>query len=433
MIIPELLAPAGDLEKLKYAVIYGADAVYFGGHVGSLRTGAGNLSVPEIDEGVKYCHEHGVKAYLAVNILAHDSDFEALRTFLRKLVSIPVDAFIVSDPGVLSLIKEIIPGLATKNEQGATTESGPAIHISTQASVTNSATARFWYEQGAKRIVLARELSLAEIITLKSEIPDDLEIETFVHGAMCISYSGRCLLSNAMIGRDANRGDCAHPCRYSYSLMEEKRPEEYMNIEEDARGTYIFNSKDLCMIDHIDDLVNAGISSFKIEGRVKSIYYLSTVIRAYRDAIDTYRKSIENAGEFNDDVREFIPNPLWAEELTKVSNRSYTTGFFYGKPNSDAQNYESSGYSRDYTFVGTVLEFDSEKMVALVEQRNKFSVGEEIEIFGPGNFGYEPFVLKNMTDEKGNEIESAPHAQQHVYIEMPFYVAPHSLLRKQLK
>ena len=402
----ELLAPAGDLEKLKIAVLYGADAVYFGGELFSLRSGAGNLTIDEIKEGVAFAHERGAKAYMAMNIYAHNEDIEPLREYLAKIKDIDIDAFIVSDPGVIMLIREAIPDAE--------------IHLSTQANMTNVVTAKFWQQQGVKRIVLARELTFKEITQLHQEMPD-LDIEAFVHGAMCISYSGRCLLSNFMIERDANRGACAHPCRWKYSLVEEQRPGEYFPVEEDGRGTYILNSRDLCMIEHIPQLIEAGIGSAKIEGRMKSIFYVATIVSAYRRAIDAYYADPENY-EFD---------PQWMAELKKVSHREFTTGFYFDKPTNKDQNYQTSAYTRDYSFVGLVKSYDEATGYAIVEQRNKMSIGEEIEVFGPYTDFYKQTLTEMYDYETGEPVESAPHPQQVLKIKMDKPVKPDFMLRKK--
>lgn len=403
----ELLAPAGDLEKLKIAVIYGADAVYFGGEFFSLRAGAGNLNIDEIREGVAFAHEHGAKAYMTLNIFAHNDDIEPLCAYLEKIKEIPIDAFIISDPGVIMLVREIIPQAE--------------IHLSTQANMTNYVTAKFWEAQGVKRIVIARELTFSEIKKLRKEMPESMELEAFVHGAMCISYSGRCLLSNFMIERDANRGMCAHPCRWKYTLMEEKRPGEYFPIEEDDRGTYILNSRDLCMIEHIPELAEAGIMSAKIEGRMKSIFYVATIVSAYRRAIDEYYRDPEN----------YKFNPEWLSELKKVSHREFTTGFYFDKPTNKDQNYQTSAYTRDYSFTGLVRSYDHKTGYAVVEQRNKMSIGEEIEVFGPNTDFYKQTLTEMYDLETGEPIESAPHPQQMLKIKLDKPAAPDFMLRKR--
>lgn len=404
----ELLAPAGDLEKLKIAVDYGADAVYFGGEMFSLRAGAGNLTIEEIEEGVAYAHDKGVKCHMTFNIFAHNEDIDPLREYLNAIKHIPVDAYIVSDPGVITLIKEIIPEAE--------------LHLSTQANMTNYVTANFWHKQGVKRLVLARELTFGEIREIKSKIPETMELESFVHGAMCISYSGRCLLSNFMIDRDANRGQCAHPCRWKYKLVEEQRPGEYYPVEEDSRGTYILNSKDLCMLENIPDIINAGISSAKIEGRMKSVFYVATIVSAYRRAIDAYYADPENY-EFD---------PAWMTELKKVSRREFTTGFYYDKPTNEDQNYQTSAYTRDYSFIGMVKSYDPETKMAIVEQRNKMVVGDEIEVFGPDRDFFTQ-KLEILLNEEGEPIESAPHPQQILQIKMDQPVAEKYILRKRKK
>ena len=402
----ELLAPAGDLEKFKIACIYGADAVYFGGEMFSLRSGAGNLTIEEIKEGLDFAHERGVKGLMAMNIFAHNEDIEPLREYLQKLKDLPIDGFIVSDPAVMVLIKEAIPDAE--------------LHLSTQANMTNLETAKFWVKNGMKRLVLARELTIKEIREIRDALPEEVELEAFIHGAMCISYSGRCLLSNFMIERDANRGQCAHPCRWKYALVEEQRPGQYYPIEEDERGTYILNSRDLCMIEHIPELAEAGVYSLKIEGRMKSIFYVATIVSAYRRAIDAYEKDPEG----------YRFDPKWMEELRKVSHREFTTGFYFNKPTGKDQNYLTSAYTRDYSFVGLVQSYDEKTGYAIVEQRNKMSIGEEIEIFGPGQ---DFFVQKltEMYDEEGNPVESAPHPQQILKIKMEQPVAENFMLRKK--
>ncbi len=404
----ELLAPAGDLEKLKIAVEYGADAVYFGGEMFSLRARAGNLTIDEIREGVEYAHSRNVKCHMTLNIFAHNEDIAPLREYLTQIRDIPVDAFIVSDPGVISIIKEVIPDAE--------------LHLSTQANMTNYATANFWYAQGVKRLVLARELTFEEIREIRENIPEDMELEAFIHGAMCISYSGRCLLSNFMINRDANRGQCAHPCRWKYQLMEEKRPGEYYPMEEDSRGTYIMNSKDLCMLEHIPQIAQAGISSVKIEGRMKSVFYVATIVSAYRRAIDAYLA----------DPQGYEYNPEWMSELKKASHREFTTGFYFNKPTDEDQNYQTSDYTRDYSFIGMVRSYDPQTQMAVVEQRNKMVLGDEIEVFGPGT----PFFTQKLTvllNEDDEPIESAPHPQQILHIKMDHPAAPNFILRKLKK
>lgn len=402
----ELLAPAGDLEKLRAAVDYGADAVYFGGELYSLRAGAGNFSYEEMKEGIAYAHARNVRCYLTINIFAHNADIEPLEAYLNKIKELEIDAFIVSDPGIIYMIKEIMPDAE--------------IHLSTQANMTNYKTAEFWMKQGVKRIVLARELTFDEIHELREKLPPEMEFEAFVQGAMCISYSGRCLLSNFMIERDANRGACAHPCRWKYALVEEQRPGEYYPIEEDERGTYILNSRDLCMIDHIPELVEGGIASAKIEGRMKSAFYVATVVGAYRRAIDAYYEDPENY-QFKEE---------WLTELKKVSHREFTTGFYFNQPTNKDQNYLTSAYTREYTFIGVVKSYDPQTQMAIVEQRNKMTVGEEIEVFGP-HTDFFTQKLEVLLNEDGEPMESAPHPQQLLQIKMEQPVKENFLLRKR--
>ncbi|MGO1469648.1 MAG: peptidase U32 family protein [Tissierella sp.] len=401
----ELLAPAGDLDKLKMAIIYGADAVYLGGESFGLRKSSKNFSLEDIKKGVEYAHSKDKKVYITLNIVPHDEDLEGLEKYVKYLKSINVDAVIVSDPGMFSVIKRTVPDLP--------------IHISTQASVTNYETIMFWYSLGVRRIVLARELSFEEIRSITNRIPEDLEIEAFVHGSMCMSYSGRCLMSNYMADRDANRGDCAQPCRYKYHVVEEKRPGEYFPIIEDDGGTFIFNSKDLCMIEYMDELIKAGINSFKIEGRSKSAYYVSTVIRAYRIALDEYLKDSEN----------YKYDKKWLEELQKVSHRDFTTGFYFGKT-EDAQVYSTSSYVRGFDFIGMVLDYEPSTKVATIEQRNRIFVGDEIEIFGPKK-EYFTQTIEKMWNDKGEEIDVAPHAQQIITLKVKEDIDKYYLIRKR--
>lgn len=405
----ELLAPAGDLEKLKIAIEYGADAVYFGGQMFSLRAGAGGFTKEDMIEGLEFVHERGKKCYMTLNIFAHNEDIKPLTEYLHSIKELPIDAFLISDPGIMALIKDIIPNAE--------------IHLSTQANMTNYATANFWYNMGLKRLVLARELSLAEIEELMKNIPEDLEIEAFVHGAMCISYSGRCLLSNFMADRDSNRGRCAHPCRWKYALQEEKRPGEYYPIEEDERGTYIMNSKDLCMIEHIEDLAKSNIASAKIEGRNKSIFYLAIVIGAYRRAIDAYYE-----GRYDDAEKEQC-----LIELSKASHREFTTGFYYEKADEDAQNYKSSSYVREYSFVGMIKGYDEETSMAIVEQRNKMLIGDTVEIFGPDCRAFEQTITEMYDLETGEALKSAPHPQQMLKIKVDRPVKVNYMMRKETK
>ena len=405
----ELLAPAGDLEKLKIAIEYGADAVYFGGQMFSLRAGAGGFTKEDMIEGLEFAHKRGKKCYMTLNIFAHNEDIKPLTEYLHSIKELPIDAFLISDPGIMALIKDIIPNAE--------------IHLSTQANMTNYATANFWYNMGLKRLVLARELSLVEIEELMKNIPEDLEIEAFVHGAMCISYSGRCLLSNFMADRDSNRGRCAHPCRWKYALQEEKRPGEYYPIEEDERGTYIMNSKDLCMIEHIEDLAKSNIASAKIEGRNKSIFYLAIVIGAYRRAIDAYYE-----GRYDDAEKE-----QYLIELSKASHREFTTGFYYEKADEDAQNYKSSSYVREYSFVGMIKGYDEETSMAIVEQRNKMLIGDTVEIFGPDCRAFEQIITEMYDLETGEALKSAPHPQQMLKIKVDRPVKVNYMMRKETK
>lgn len=390
---PELLIPASSLEVLKIAVMYGADAVYIGGEAFGLRAKAKNFSMDEIREGIAFAHEHNVKVYITANILAHNGDLEGVRAYFEELKEIRPDALIIADPGVFEIAKEVCPDIER--------------HISTQANNTNYATYNFWHALGAKRVVSARELSMAEIKEIRAHIPDDLEIETFVHGAMCISYSGRCLLSNYFTGRDANQGACTHPCRWKYSIVEETRPNEYMPVYENERGTYIFNSKDLCMIGHIPDLFDAGIDSFKIEGRMKTALYVATVARTYRKAIDDYMESPE--------LYE-AHMPWYLDQISNCTYRQFTTGFFYGKPSEEAQIYDNNTYLKEYTYLGIVGETNEEGLYR-IEQRNKFSVGEEIEVMKPDGQNL-TVTVKRIVDEEGNEMESAPHPKQVLYIDL---------------
>ncbi|MCP2239345.1 peptidase U32 family protein [Thermoanaerobacterium thermosaccharolyticum] len=400
----ELLSPAGDIERVKIAVNYGADAVYFGGNNYGLRASVG-FSLDEIKYAVEYIKKHNKKAYLTVNIFPHNEDLEGLPEYIYEVSKTGIDAVIISDPGVFSIIKEVAPKLE--------------IHISTQANNVNYRSAIFWHDLGAKRIVLARELSLEEIKGIREKTPDDLELEVFVHGAMCISYSGRCLLSNYLTGRDANKGECTHPCRWKYYLVEEKRPGQYMSIEEDDRGTYIMNSKDLCMIKYIPDIIKAGATSLKIEGRNKSSYYVAVVTKAYRKAIDDYL-------EFGD---KYVFDESLLEELGKASNRDFTTGFYFGKPGAESHNYGTSSYIRNYNIVGMVLDYDEENGFAIVEQRNRFFLGDEVEIIGPHDMFTE--VINRMYDADGNEIDVAPHPQMIVKIPFKRKVEKYYILRKK--
>ncbi|MCD7778126.1 MAG: U32 family peptidase [Clostridiales bacterium] len=402
---PELLAPAGDLEKLKIVINYGADAVYMGGESYGLRAKAKNFSLEEMAEGIKYAHEHGAKAYITANIFAHNEDLEGMREYFKALEKIGADAVLVADPGVFSVVREAAPSLP--------------VHISTQANNTNYMTAEFWKSLGASRIVAARELLAAEIKDITSKT--DVEVEAFVHGAMCISYSGRCLLSAYFTGREANKGACTHPCRWKYYITEATREGEYMPVNEDDRGTYIFNSKDLCMIEHIPELVESGIVSFKIEGRIKTAYYGAVVVKAYREAIDDY---------FTDKALYESKKEYYLDELKKASYRGFTTGFYFGKPDKEGQVYTNSAYIKDYDFVGVVREYDSESGIALIEQRNKFSVGDEVEFLRAGAENFK-IKIENIVDLEGYSRESAPHAQELVKIKTGREVRPMDIMRKE--
>ncbi len=403
---PELLAPGGSLEKLKTAIDYGADAVYIGGEAYSLRVAAENFSLEEMIEGVKYAHDRGKKVYLTANILPHNRDIDDFENFVLGIKDIGFDAVLVADLGMFDILQKTAPELP--------------IHISTQANNVNYRSATKWYEMGAKRVVLAREMSLAEIEEIRAKTPPELEIEAFVHGAMCISYSGRCLLSNYMTARDANQGACAHPCRWNYSLVEETRPGEYMPIFENERGTFIFNSKDLCMIAHIPELVKSGISSFKLEGRVKTAYYLATVVKAYREEIDRY---FENPERYVFDEKQLA-------ELCKVSHRPYYTGFYFGKPDKNAQVYTDSSYIRDYDLVGMVTDYDEENKMLTITQRNRFFAGDEVEIIEPKK-PFTTLVVENLQDENGEPIEVANHAEMTVKFHSQDKIAVGAMVRKR--
>lgn len=402
---PELLVPASSLEVLKIAVIFGADAVYIGGEAFGLRAKAKNFSKEDMREGIAFAHEHGVKVYVTVNILAHNEDLEGVREYLYELKELKPDGLIIADPGIFTYAKEICPEIER--------------HISTQANNTNYETYRFWYELGAKRVVTARELSLEEIRGIRAHIPEDMEIETFVHGAMCISYSGRCLLSNYLVGRDANRGACTHPCRWKYSIVEEKRPGEYMPVFENERGTYIFNSKDLCMIEHMDDVLTSGIDSLKIEGRMKTALYVATVARTYRKAIDDYMESPE----------KYKANLDWyKEQISNCTYRQFTTGFFYGKPDENTQIYDNNTYVKEYTYLGFAEDIDERGFVQIT-QRNKFVTGETIEVMKPNGENI-PVTVKAIYDEDGNQVESAPHPQQKLFVDLGIKMEVYDLLRR---
>ena len=402
----ELLIPASNLEVLKVAVMYGADAVYIGGEAFGLRAKAKNFSLEDMKEGIEFAHARGCKVYVTANILAHNYDLEGAREYFQELKQIGPDALIISDPGMFTIAKEVWPEVD--------------IHISTQANNTNYLTYQFWWKQGAKRVVSARELSLKEIRQIRDNIPDEMEIESFMHGAMCISYSGRCLLSSFMAGRDANRGECTHPCRWKYSVVEEQRPGQYMPVYENERGTYIFNSKDLCMIEHIPEMLDAGIDSFKIEGRMKTALYVATVARTYGLAIDEYLKDPEL-------YRSRIP--FYKSEISKCTYRQYTTGFFFGKPDENTQIYDTNTYVKEYTYLGVVGETNSSGLYG-IEQRNKFSVGEEIEVMKPDGENI-TVTVKRITDETGKDMESAPHPKQKLFIDLGIKLDEYDILRRR--
>lgn len=402
----ELLIPASSLEVLKIAVIFGADAVYIGGEAFGLRAKAKNFSIEDMKEGVKFAHERNVKVYVTANILAHNYDLEGARAYFEELKEVGPDALIISDPGIFTIAKEVLPDID--------------IHISTQANNTNYMTYNFWWNQGAKRVVSARELSLEEIKEIRAHIPDEMEIETFMHGAMCISYSGRCLLSSFLTGRDANRGACTHPCRWKYAVVEENRPGQYMPVYENERGTYIFNSKDLCMIEHIPEMVSSGIDSFKIEGRMKTALYVATVARTYRLAIDDF---IEDPEKYKARI------PFYKSEISKCTYRQYTTGFFFGKPDENTQIYDSNTYIREYTYLGIVGD-TNEQGLYHIEQRNKFSVGETIEVMKPDGQNIE-VTVKRIVDENGKDMDSCPHPKQNLYIDLGIQLDKYDILRRQ--
>lgn len=403
---PELLAPAGNLEKLKMALLYGADAVYLGGKAFGLRAFGGNFDEEELKEGVAFAHALKKKVYVTVNIFPHNSDLPALPAYLKRLDELGVDAVLVADIGVFMMARQVAPHLE--------------VHISTQANNTNWAAVNAWKDLGAARVVLAREMSLAEITEIREKC--SVELEMFVHGAMCISYSGRCLMSNYFTGRDANRGSCAQPCRWKYNLVEEKRPGEYFPVEEDERGTYIFNSKDMCLLPHIGEVIESGVDSLKIEGRMKSVHYAASVVKAYREAIDSYCENPEG----------FKVQASWIEELEKVSHRAYTTGFYFNKPTEDDQIYGDSSYLQTSDFIGLVYSYDEKTGYATVEQRNNMKCGQEIEVFQPEGKAFRQ-KIETMFDEDEQAIETAPHAQQIVKIKMDQPVKPYSILRRDVK
>lgn len=404
---PELLIPASSLEVLKTAVVFGADAVYIGGEAFGLRAKAKNFTMQEMQEGIAFAHAHDVKVYVTANILAHNEDLPGVKAYFEELKAIKPDGLIIADPGVFEIAKEVCPEIER--------------HVSTQANNTNYRIYQFWHKQGASRVVAARELSLKEIKELRENIPEDLEIEAFVHGAMCISYSGRCLLSNYFTGRDANRGACTHPCRWKYAVVEETRPGEYMPVYENERGTYIFNSKDLCMIEYIPELVSAGIDSLKVEGRMKTALYVATVARTYRKAIDDYQR----------DKKLYEQNmPWYLEQISNCTYRQFTTGFFFGKPDENTQIYDSNTYVKEYTYLGIVEEIREGRV--RIEQRNKFSVGEKIEIMKPDGRNIETTV-KKIINVDGEEQNSAPHPKQTLFVELDGEAEKYDILRRAEK
>lgn len=403
----ELLAPAGDLEKLKIAFIYGADAVYIGGEVFGMRSAAKNFSKEDMIEGVEFAHSMGKRVFVTVNIIPRSEDIDALTDYIKELSEIGVDAVIVSDAGVFNIVKKVDPNME--------------IHISTQASTSNYIAANFWYNQGAKRIVTAREMSFEETKQLRENTPDDMDIEAFIHGAMCMSYSGKCVISNYTTGRDANRGACAQPCRWKYNLVKENENGEYEEVINGIDSSFFFNSKDLCMIEYIPQLIECGITSFKIEGRMKTAYYVATTVRAYRMAIDAYYEDPEN----------WKFNPVWLEELKKGSHRDYSTGFYFDRPSDKAHNYESASYIRNYDFVGIVRDYDAENDLYIVEQRNKMNVLDKVEVIGP--YKETMFAtIEEMYNEDGEPIESAPHARQIVKLKLDIKVDKDYMLRKPI-
>lgn len=402
----ELLIPASSLEVLKIAVMFGADAVYIGGEAFGLRAKAKNFSPEEMREGIEFAHQHGVKVYVTANILAHNYDLAGAREYFKELKEMKPDGLIIADPGMFSLAKEICPEID--------------VHISTQANNTNYETYRFWERMGATRVVSARELSIKEIKEIREHISDKMEIETFVHGAMCISYSGRCLLSNYFTGRDANQGACTHPCRWKYAVVEESRPGEYLPVYENERGTYIFNSKDLCMIEHIPDLIDAGIDSLKIEGRMKTALYVATVARTYRKALDDFAESPEKYQE---------NMPWYLDQISNCTYRQFTTGFFYGKPTEETQIYDSNTYVKEYTYLGIVGERNEQGWYQ-TEQRNKFSVGDLIEVMKPDGRNVE-VTVKAIYDEDGKPMESCPHPKQKLYVDLGMELDQYDILRRK--
>lgn len=403
---PELLVPASSLEVLKTAVVFGADAVYIGGEAFGLRAKAKNFSMEEMAEGIAFAHAQNVKVYVTANILAHNGDLEGAHRYFEELKTIKPDALIISDPGMFMIAKEVCPEIE--------------IHISTQANNTNFQTYLFWWKQGAKRVVSARELSLAEIRQIRDNIPKEMEIESFIHGAMCISYSGRCLLSSYFTGRDANRGACTHPCRWKYAVVEEQRPGEYFPVYENERGTYIFNSKDLCMIEHVPELVEAGIDSFKIEGRMKTALYVACVARTYRKAIDDF---FESEGKYRANIE------WYRAEIAKCTYRQFTTGFYFGKPNENTQIYDSSTYVNEAVYLG-MIDLVDERGFARFEQKNKFCVGDVIELMKPDGRNVRVRVL-SMYNEDGEAVDCCPHSKQILYAELSETPEKYDIMRTE--
>lgn len=403
---PELLVPAGSLEVLKIAVMYGADAVYIGGEAYGLRAKAKNFTLAEMAEGIDFAHAHQAKVYVTANIFAHNADLDGVREYFAQLGQILPDALIISDPGVFAIAREVCPQIEC--------------HISTQANNTNYGSFLFWHRLGAKRVVAARELTLAEIEEIRRQIPDELEIEAFVHGSMCISYSGRCLLSNYFTGRDANQGECTHPCRWKYAVMEETRPGEYLPVYENERGTYLFNSKDLCMVGYIPELIQAGIDSFKVEGRMKTALYIAVVARTYRKAIDDYMES-----------RELYEKnlPWYLEQISSCTYRQYTTGFFFGAPSAETQIYDNSTYVKGYTFLG-IINGKNEAGLYRTSQRNKFSVGEQIEVMKRDGRNLN-VTVRSIQDENGTQMQSAPHPKQVLYLDLGCPLEKYDILRRK--
>ncbi|MBQ7327227.1 MAG: U32 family peptidase [Clostridia bacterium] len=404
---PEILSPAGNFEKMRAAILYGADAVYLAGHIFGMRAAADNFSIEELAEAVEYAHARGVKVYLTLNTMPREYEYPALRKYLSDLSHINIDAMIIADVGVLMLVKEMLPDME--------------IHISTQANATSAAACLAWYALGAKRVVLARELTLDEIKAIRAGIPDELEIECFVHGSMCVSYSGRCLLSNHMVGRDANRGMCAQPCRWNYTIKqyeieEEKRPDCRMPVEEINGETFIMASRDTCTIEHIPELVEAGINSFKIEGRMKSAYYTAVVTNAYKMALDSYFSG------------NYIYDAEWYRELESVSHRDYHTGYYFTDSHVDANLAPNNGYIKDKAYLAVATSYDTKSGLAEFTQRNKMCFGDAAEILTPGKIGRE-LTVGELFDENMNPIESTPHPYMKFYMRVPFEIREGDILR----